>query len=229
MTYEQQTTNAAIAVLNSSQTRPAYNRASGCKTLVSQEKKDRSQKNSRAETFGCKTSSNNKKMRRNRNKPQPWHNKAPLKALAAVLLVGALFVAIRQQTQNEWASEESTSAEALRALRAADARARDAEAKAADADHALHEVRHTASTRNELNQALRARAQAADAAAAAAEAREQANDARAKAAERRAAQAEAALRASATRPLVKRTGPFRHVRVQAPGAPVTYPPVRISA
>ena len=163
-------------------------------------------------------------MRRPRGKPQPWHNKAPLKALAAVLLVGALFIAIRQQTQNEWASEESTSAEALRALRAADARARDAEAKAADADHALHEVRHTASTRNELNQALRARAQAADAAAAAAEAREQASDARAKAAERRAAQAEAALRASATRPLVKRTGPFRHVRVQAPGAPLTYPP-----
>ena len=163
-------------------------------------------------------------MRRHRGKPQPWHNKAPLKALAAVLLVGALVVAVRQQTHNEWESAESTSAEALRALRAADARARDAEAKAADADHALHEVRHTASTRNELNQALRARAQAADAAAAAAEAREQASDARAKAAERRAAQAEAALRASATRPLVKRTGPFRHVRVQAPGAPLTYPP-----
>ena len=110
-------------------------------------------------------------MRRTRGKPQPSNNKAPLKALAAVLLVGALFIAIRQQTQNEWASEESTSAEALRALRAADARARDAEAKAADADHALHEVRHTASTRNELNQALRARAQAADAAAAAANSR----------------------------------------------------------
>ena len=162
-------------------------------------------------------------MRRYRGKPQPWHNKAPLKALAAILLVCALFVAIRQ-TQNEWESSESTTSEALRALRAADARARDAEAKAADADHALHEVRHTASTRNELNQALRARAQAADAAAAAAEAREQASDARAKAAERRAAQAEAALRASATRPLVKRTGPFRHVRVPAPGAPLTYPP-----
>ena len=161
---------------------------------------------------------------RRRNKPQPWNNKAPLKALAAVLLVGALVVAVRQQTHNEWESSESTTSEALRALRAADARARDAEAKAADADHALHEVRHTASTRNELNQALRARAQAADAAAAAAEAREQASDARAKAAERRAAQAEAALRASATRPLVKRTGPFRHVRVQAPGAPLTYPP-----
>ena len=165
---------------------------------------------------------------RRRGKPQPW-NKTPLKALAAVLLVGALVVAVRQQTHNEWESSESTTSEALRALRAADARARDAEAKAADADHALHEVRHTASTRNELNQALRARAQAADAAAAAAEAREQASDARAKAAERRAAQAEAALRASATRPIVQRTGPFRHTRVQTTGAPLTYPPVRISA
>ena len=73
---------------------------------------------------------------RRRNKPQPWNNKAPRKAVAAVLLVGALFVAIQQQTQNEWESSESTTSEALRALRAADARARDAEAKAADADHA---------------------------------------------------------------------------------------------
>ena len=82
-----------------------------------------------------------------RRRKQPWNNKAPLKALAAVLLVGALVVAVRQQTHNEWESSESTTSEALRALRAADARARDAEAKAADADHALHEVRHTASTR----------------------------------------------------------------------------------
>ena len=49
------------------------------------------------------------------------NSKAPLKALAAVLFVGALFVAMRQQTQSEWESAESTSAEALRALRAADA------------------------------------------------------------------------------------------------------------
>ena len=55
-------------------------------------------------------------MRRHRGKPQPWNNKAPLKALAAVLLVGALVVAVRQQTHNEW-ENESKSAEALRAGR----------------------------------------------------------------------------------------------------------------
>ena len=107
------------------------------------------------------------------------------------------FLALRFSTTPPRAlvKSESKASEALRAVRAADARTRDAEARAADADHVAQEAKGDAERREELNQALRARAQAADAAASAAEAREQASNARAAAAERRAAQAEAALKA----------------------------------
>ena len=129
---------------------------------------------------------------RRRNKPRG------LKALAALLSAAAItFLALRFSTTPPRAlvKSESKASEALRAVRAADARTRDAEARAADADHVAQEAKGDAERREELNQALRARAQAADAAASAAEAREQASNARAAAAERRAAQAEAALKA----------------------------------
>ena len=111
---------------------------------------------------------------------------------------------------------ESKASEALRAVRAADARTRDAEARAAYADHVAQEAKGDAERREELNQALRARAQAADAAASAAEAREQASNARARGAERKRAE-----RAEA-----RRAGPLAGARatpVAAAGAPV-YPP-----
>ena len=130
---------------------------------------------------------------RRRNKPRG------LKALAALLSAAAItFLALRQRSTTPpraLVKSESKASEALRAVRAADARTRDAEARAADADHVAQEAKGDAERREELNQALRARAQAADAAASAAEAREQASNARAAAAERRAAQAEAALKA----------------------------------
>ena len=121
------------------------------------------------------------------------------KGLAALLSAAAItFFALRFSTTpppRALVKSESKASEALRAVRAADARTRDAEARAADADHVAQEAKGDAERREELNQALRARAQAADAAASAAEAREQASNARAAAAERRAAQAEAALEA----------------------------------
>ena len=145
---------------------------------------------------------------RRRNKPRG------LKALAALLSAAAIILlALRQRSTTPppraLVKSESKASEALRAVRAADARTRDAEARAAYADHVAQEAKGDAERREELNQALRARAQAADAAASAAEAREQASNARAAAAERRAAQAESAL--GAAKP------------VAAAGAPV-YPP-----
>ncbi len=134
---------------------------------------------------------------RRRNKP----GCRGLKALAALLSAAAIILlALRQRSTTPppraLVKSESKASEALRAVRAADARTRDAEARAADADHVAQEAKGDAERREELNQALRARAQAADAAASAAEAREQASNARAAAAERRAAQAEAALGAA---------------------------------
>ncbi|CAH0370042.1 unnamed protein product [Pelagomonas calceolata] len=131
---------------------------------------------------------------RRRNKPRG------LKALAALLSAAAIILlAVRQRSTTPppraLVKSESKASEALRAVRAADARTRDAEARAAYADHVAQEAKGDAERREELNQALRARAQAAEAAASAAEAREQASNARAAAAERRAAQAEAALKA----------------------------------
>ena len=145
---------------------------------------------------------------RRRNKPRG------LKALAALLSAAIIILlALRQRSTTPppraLVKSESKASEALREVRAADARTRDAEARAADADHVAQEAKGDAERREELNQALRARAQAAAAAASAAEAREQASNARAAAAERRAAQAEAAL--GAAKP------------VAAAGAPV-YPP-----
>lgn len=162
-------------------------------------------------------------MRRNSRGKQP----CGLKALAALLLGAAILVVFHQhskpppQALRAVVQAESKSSEALRAVRAADARTRDAEAKAADADHALQEQRHTASARTELTQALRARAQSVDAAAAAAEAREQASTARAVSAERRAAHAEKALKTAQADKAFK-TKPVP--ATPAAGAPGTYPP-----
>ena len=111
-----------------------------------------------------------------------------LKALAALLLAAAItFLAVLQHSTTTLppralVKSESKASGALRAVRAA------------DADHAS-QAKGDDERREELNQALRARAQAADAAASAAQAREQASNARAAAAERRAVQAEAALEA----------------------------------
>ena len=149
---------------------------------------------------------------RRRNKPRG------LKALAALLSAAAIILlALRQRSTTPppraLVKSESKASEALRAVRAADARTRDAEARAADADHVAQEAKGDAERREELNQALRARAQAAretPRAASAAEAREQASNARAAAAERRAAQAEAAL--GAAKPVAAAGAP-----VYAPG------------
>ena len=105
---------------------------------------------------------------------------------------------------------------------------RDAEARAADADHVAQEAKGDAERREELNQALRARAQAADAAASAAEAREQASNARAAAAERRAAQAEAAL--GAAKPVAAYIGDYAHDNNwngAAPGASLSLTPAQL--
>ena len=93
---------------------------------------------------------------RRRNKPRG------LKALAALLSAAAItFLALRFSTTPPRAlvKSESKASEALRAVRAADARTRDAEARAADADHVAQEAKGDAERREELNQALRARAQ----------------------------------------------------------------------
>jgi hypothetical protein len=92
-----------------------------------------------------------------------------LKARAALLLAAAIILlAVRQRSTTlpprALVKSESKASEALRAVRAA------------DADHAA-QAKGDDERREELNQALRARAQAADAAASAAQAREQARNA----------------------------------------------------
>ena len=81
---------------------------------------------------------------------------------AAIISETGSCLALRQRSTTPppraLVKSESKASEALRAVRAADARTRDAEARAADADHVAQEAKGDAERREELNQALRARA-----------------------------------------------------------------------